>query len=205
MKSGKEITINGTRATYDNIVSLFDNFAPRKSIYKSLYDESESTRYYLEFPIVFYDGKRKYNEFISEEVSEDGTQISTHGNAENGFKPIWKPLDGYKKFNLVIGKISGSGNKAVIYSVLRDLDPRRQPSAGSPTSSEKAATINGESVTIKANAAEMRLQLFFEGKPEAETRNILKSNGFKWAPSQGAWQRLLNSNAESAVKRIIAG
>lgn len=37
----------------------------------------------------------------------------------------------------------------------------------------------------KINEAENRLQLFFEEKPSEEQRRELKSNGFKWAPSQG--------------------
>ena len=41
----------------------------------------------------------------------------------------------------------------------------------------------------KVNEAENRLQLIFEDKPDADTRQALKSEGFKWAPSQGAWQR----------------
>ena len=50
----------------------------------------------------------------------------------------------------------------------------------------------------------MRLQLIFSGKPDDETRNILKSNGFKWAPSQKAWQRQLNNNAVYAAKRVFS-
>lgn len=50
----------------------------------------------------------------------------------------------------------------------------------------------------------MRLQLVFSGKPDDETRNILKSNGFKWAPSQKAWQRQLNNNAVYAAKRVFS-
>ena len=34
------------------------------------------------------------------------------------------------------------------------------------------------------NEGENRLQLFFEEKPSEEQRRELKSNGFKWAPSQ---------------------
>mgnify|MGYP000567974511 CR=1 FL=1 len=45
------------------------------------------------------------------------------------------------------------------------------------------------------NEGENRLQLFFEEKPSEEQRRELKSNGFKWAPSQGAWQRQLTKNA----------
>ena len=53
------------------------------------------------------------------------------------------------------------------------------------------------------NTEKMRLQLFFEGKPEPEVREVLKSNGFKWAPSQGAWQRQLTSNARYALQSVI--
>ena len=42
-----------------------------------------------------------------------------------------------------------------------------------------------------------------EGKPEPEVRDILKSNGFRWAPSVGAWQRQLNNNGKYAVERVI--
>ena len=47
----------------------------------------------------------------------------------------------------------------------------------------------------EANEAENRLQLFFDEKPSDEQRQQLKRNGFKWAPSQGAWQRQLTRNA----------
>ena len=52
------------------------------------------------------------------------------------------------------------------------------------------------------NEGENRLQLFFEEKPSEEQRRELKSNGFKWAPSQGAWQRQLTKNAIYAAGRI---
>jgi hypothetical protein len=45
------------------------------------------------------------------------------------------------------------------------------------------------------NEAENRLQLFFDEKPTDEQRTALKKNGFKWAPSQNAWQRQLTKNA----------
>ena len=56
---------------------------------------------------------------------------------------------------------------------------------------------------VVENTENMRLQLFFEGKPDADVRNILKSHGFKWAPSQGAWQRQLTTNARYALQRVI--
>lgn len=54
----------------------------------------------------------------------------------------------------------------------------------------------------KINEAENRLQLLFEGKPPEEQRRALKAEGFKWAPSQGAWQRQLTPNAIRAAARL---
>lgn len=48
-----------------------------------------------------------------------------------------------------------------------------------------------------------RIQFVFEGKPEEAVRATLKAWGFKWAPSQGAWQRMLNANGRYAAKRVV--
>lgn len=45
----------------------------------------------------------------------------------------------------------------------------------------------------KHNAEENRVQLMFKHKPVEETRKMLKYYGFRWAPSQKAWQRQLNN------------
>ena len=55
---------------------------------------------------------------------------------------------------------------------------------------------------VEANRDQGRLQVFFDGKPEADARQQLKEHGFRWAPSVGAWQRLLNDNAYRAADRI---
>jgi hypothetical protein len=49
-----------------------------------------------------------------------------------------------------------------------------------------------------------RLQLVFDGKPPADVRAVLKRNGFRWAPSQGAWQRHLNNGARYAAEQVVA-
>ena len=55
---------------------------------------------------------------------------------------------------------------------------------------------------VEANREQGRLQVFFDGKPEADARQQLKEHGFRWAPSVGAWQRLLNDNAYYESDRI---
>ena len=47
-----------------------------------------------------------------------------------------------------------------------------------------------------------RLQLFFDVKPDDSQRANLKANGFKWAPTQDAWQRQLTDNAIYAANRL---
>ena len=50
-----------------------------------------------------------------------------------------------------------------------------------------------------------RVQLFFDGKPSAEIRAILKKNGFRFSRRDGnAWQRHLNSQGKLAVQWALA-
>lgn len=56
---------------------------------------------------------------------------------------------------------------------------------------------------IVRNAEENRLQILFDEIPDADTRDALKSNGFRWSPRNKAWQRQLTQNAEYAARRVL--
>lgn len=58
-------------------------------------------------------------------------------------------------------------------------------------------------IEIVENTEAARIQLFFPGKADDQTRSLLKSNGFRWSPSHGAWQRHLNENGRWAAKRVV--
>ena len=60
-----------------------------------------------------------------------------------------------------------------------------------------------ETFKVVENTEAMRYQIVFDGKPDAEVRTLLKSNGFKWAPSQGAWQRQITENGKWALNRVV--
>jgi hypothetical protein len=47
-----------------------------------------------------------------------------------------------------------------------------------------------------------RVQVFFPGKPDEATRRQLKQAGFRWAPSEGAWQRQRSNAALYHAKRL---
>ena len=57
---------------------------------------------------------------------------------------------------------------------------------------------------VVANAENNRLQIFFDEIPSPELRQELKSRGFRWARSEGAWQRQLTDNAIYSASRIQA-
>jgi hypothetical protein len=61
-------------------------------------------------------------------------------------------------------------------------------------------TFDGGEVVM--NKEENRVQILFDGKPDEQTRGVLKSHGFRWAPSQGAWQRQLTDNAIAAARKV---
>lgn len=75
---------------------------------------------------------------------------------------------------------------------------------------ELRATHNRETVEadhgvckLVEDAEDNRVQLFFDGKPSEEVRRLLKSNGFRWARSVGAWQRLLNNAGMDSANYVI--
>ena len=52
------------------------------------------------------------------------------------------------------------------------------------------------------NAENMRLQLFFEDKPNEKIRSLLKSHSFRWSGKNKCWQRQLTNNARFSYKRL---
>jgi hypothetical protein len=75
---------------------------------------------------------------------------------------------------------------------------------------EKAATTPVEDLTTEINGIRIvdnleaqRLQVIFPGKPEANIREQLKKNGFRWSPANGAWQSYRSDRAERTAKEIV--
>lgn len=67
---------------------------------------------------------------------------------------------------------------------------------------ESTGPVKGDGYELVENTDLGRIQFIFDGKPDDDTRVLLKENGFRWAPSQSAWQRMLNDNGRSAAERV---
>jgi len=82
--------------------------------------------------------------------------------------------------------------------VLRSAEAARVAAGGE----EKRTAYQGLCEVVE-NFDENRLQILFDDKPGSDVRDELKGNGFRWAPSQGAWQRQLTNAARYAATRFL--
>ena len=85
---------------------------------------------------------------------------------------------------------------------IRRMKQRLEQIATKAQDEETETIING--VKIVENVDENRCQMFFDGKPSDEIRAALKSNGFRWSPHNGCWQRQ-RSNGATYTAQMIAG
>lgn len=59
-------------------------------------------------------------------------------------------------------------------------------------------------VRIEEDGADKRLRLIFPGKPSEAVRTTLKRWGFRWSPTNGAWQRHRSNAATYAAEQVLA-
>ena len=90
-----------------------------------------------------------------------------------------------------------SNNNQTIRSIKARISELEEKQ-GSPA--QEGWSFDGGRVVM--NQEENRVQILFDGKPDADIRSELKHAGFRWAPSQGAWQRMLNQDGIYAAKTI---
>jgi hypothetical protein len=57
--------------------------------------------------------------------------------------------------------------------------------------------------TIERNVQAERVQIFFDEKPDEAMRSKLRGAGWKWSPTNDAWQRKLTGNAIASAKQIV--
>ena len=121
-------------------------------------------------------------------------QLREMGYSEESIEELRKPdylgRVGYPNFQL-------SNNNANIHRVEERL--KRLKAVKERGSSEQEY----KTFKVVENTEAIRYQIIFDGKPDAEIRTLLKSNGFKWAPSQEAWQRQITSNGKWALKKVV--
>lgn len=95
-----------------------------------------------------------------------------------------------------------TNNNANIKRLKSRVSELEQKNVNAETIGEQSI-MNGD-VEIVFNHTIDRLQILFPCKPEAGMISKLKSKGFRWSPSNKAWQRQLTRNAQDAAEEIIS-
>lgn len=123
--------------------------------------------------------------------------VMNSSTAAEMLKPDFAGRIGFPAFQL-------QNNGANIKRMQQRVDQLRaaQKAAEAAGGEEKRASYQGLCEVVE-NFEANRIQILFDGKPSAEVRAELKGNGFRWAPSQNAWQRQLNNAGRYAAKRFL--
>lgn len=132
-------------------------------------------------------GTMKGYEGISDDIAE-----RMDAEIKSGYSWQQQPYSSYKLSN---------NNAEIRRTKERIAEIERLKAEAEKPIEDKYPQIEG--VQVVENAEAMRIQLIFDGKPDEETRSLLKSNGFRWSPRFGAWQRQLNNNGIYATKRVL--
>jgi len=122
----------------------------------------------------------------------DRASLSTIGYTDADIEKIFTPDPvygmGFPSFTL-------SNNNAEIRRLKQRIERLTKTAESEPVLIEKDNYIYKE--------ADNRCQFIFDGKPDEETRRILKSNAFKWSPSRTAWVRQLTGNGRFAARYVM--
>lgn len=84
---------------------------------------------------------------------------------------------------------------------IAELEARQRMIAQADATSATEESAHG--LTVERDLLDNRIRLHFPGKPSPEMIQRLKRFGFRWSPSNQAWQRHLNGSSEFAVSSIL--
>lgn len=110
------------------------------------------------------------------------------GTAERFLEP-----DCFGNFGVPAYHTSGLGSEA------RRIEKRIALLEANAARPARAPELVGD---VRIEESENRVRLYFPGKPSEEKRRALKSEGFRWSPSEGAWQRMASDWAWARARHL---
>lgn len=85
---------------------------------------------------------------------------------------------------------------------MRRIEQRIKSLSEMKAGGEKETHYSG-GVSVHEDPEAARIRIKFPGKPERSVIEALKGGGFRWSPSEGAWQRHLNNSGRYAVDSML--
>lgn len=135
--------------------------------------------------------KGSYEDKVSQLVERE---LLTETQARALLEPDYAGRLGFADYELTN---NGASIRRIVLEIAKE-EAKREHAATTPLLEYTVGDVR-----VLENAEEDRLQVFFESKPDEAMRSSLKKYGFRWSPTQGAWQRQLTDNARYAVKQVL--
>jgi len=123
-------------------------------------------------------------------------RIAQNGQVEH----LKKSLELIRKINEISPKPVVTANNG-IWKLEQQAEAKREAIVDNQTKETQFCDFVGGKIAF--NYQLDRLQLLFDEKPASEMIMKLKKNGFKWSPTNKAWQRQLTQNAIYATKHYL--
>jgi hypothetical protein len=141
----------------------------------------------------------------SNDIEGSNKKLKEMGVSENTIESLRNPSYGSAGIKPWVNQnLSGniSSKKEMIEKIKKNAKLNNAATEGESGGIKQGDTgVHG--IDFENNQSDERVRLTFDGKPSAETRSELKRNGFKWSPSNSAWQRNNNEAGHSATKRLL--
>jgi hypothetical protein len=131
----------------------------------------------------------------------------------NKLEEALKEHEGYKEYNKQARKegketlrpyVLTNSNQRIknIKDRIKHLEKLEELKVAEKEEGPKEIIINDIKIidSLEAN----RVQIFFNFKPDSDIRTILKSNGYRWTPSIGAWQHYRGYGVIEKAKEIVS-
>lgn len=110
----------------------------------------------------------------------------SEGEAQDILKPDFLGRVGFAPYSLQ----NSNANIRRVEQRIRELER-----AAAAESREE----EGRGYTYREDTEENRIMFLFPGKPDDDTRQLLKGHGFRWSPTRKAWVRMLNNRGRYAA------
>ncbi len=139
---------------------------------------------------------KEANKIMRSKVSSDEKtqQLKALGLSDKIIKEDIAPHGKFPSFKLTNNNQTISNTRKRIKQ-LKSIE--EQTSTGEIS---KIEYVGGEVVD---NFEAKRVQIFFDDIPNVEVRTELKKNGFKWSPTNRAWQRMLNNDGKYKASFVM--
>jgi Domain of unknown function (DUF3560)/Large polyvalent protein associated domain 29 len=147
----------------------------------------------------------------NQERMKEANKIIKSAKLSTREKVLWLQENGHEPSLLAgdyIGRIGYAGyqlsnNNANVRSMKLRLVELEEQLQRAEQADKEETDYPELGLKVVQNNLENRVQIVFPGKPSETVRSILKANGFKWAPSQGAWQRKQGGMSGSGLYWVL--